>query len=305
MKKLAGKLFRPTNRGVRLLVGLLLAGLGLVQVAQTIASREPTGADTLASVQPKDPTSSRREMLETLAATDHLVLLTQGLQEFQAHEHPGYRCTFLKQERIRGTLGEIQKIDVKFLADPFSVVMTWTENAPTADKILYVEGQYKNAHGRSQMVARPASAFLRKLVGGSVLRLPDGPDAMKNTLRPCTLFGFENSLTSLIEVYEAARKQGQCNEQFGEEQDGKLVRWTKVGDRLCLVLVRYLPYDKDYPAKKTVICLDAEWLIPLRVKGYDWDDQLTCDYQFLDVNFDEPPRPDEFTPQANGIHRPK
>ena len=183
--------------------------------------------------------------------------------------------------------------------------MRWTKNAPLGDAILYVDGKYPDKKGKSQMVVRPASSFLQRLVG-SVLRLPDGPDAMKNTLRPCTMFGFSNSLKSLIRVYELTRKNKEGTENFGfADKKGNQVQFAKVGGRECLVLVRYLPYRKEYPAKKTLVFIDLEWLVPLRVLGYDWDDRLSCDYQFHNVDFDVTLRAEDFTPRIQRDQSPQ
>ena len=59
----------------------------------------------------------------------------------------------------------------------FSVAMAWTQNAPLGDRVLYVEGKYDN-----KMMVRPKAPFLQAITGGSVLRKPDGPEAMRNTL---------------------------------------------------------------------------------------------------------------------------
>ncbi|GAG40737.1 unnamed protein product, partial [marine sediment metagenome] len=148
--------------------------------------------------------------------------------------------------------------------------------------------------GRSRMAVRPAG-LLRMF--GTQLRLPDGPDAMKNTLRPCTMFGFRNSLQSLIDVYQAARKANECREEYGGA--------TVIDGSTCIVLIRTLPAKKDYPAKKTILCLDARTLLPLRVIGYDWQDRLVCNYEVRDVTFNTGLGEKDFTPEANGMKPPK
>ncbi len=305
MKKRFRKTIRPSNRRVRILVGLLLVGFLIVQVSQSVAT-DSSATATLQTVDGETILASDSARFETicrLAETDHLALLNRCRAELQNAGPSGYTTTFVKQERIRGKLTGEQSIEVKFLAQPFSVAMAWTKNAPVGDRLVYVEGKCPDSTGRSQMVVRPKSPFLRQLVNGSVRRLPDGPDAMKNTLRPCTMFGFRNSLDSLIEVYETARAAGDCSEQWGyrDETTGRRVKFVDIDGRTCVVLVRYLPQKDEYPAKKTVICIDLGRLLPMRVIGYDWDDQLLCNYEYHDVNFDVALGPEDFTPQANGI----
>lgn len=290
------KILRPSNRGVRLIVGLLLAVLLCIQVANSIATpdiQKPV-IKTIGSDEIVVTNVDEFEQALELAKTDHVALLKMGLAKLDTLGAESYTCTFVKQERIRGELLAPQTIDVKFREQPFSVAMTWTENAPTGDKILYVEGRYRDDQGRSQMVVRPASGFLQAVTGGSVKRLPDGKDAMKSTLRPCTEFGFRNSIQSLIDIYELARKRGESEESFGG--------FAEVGGRQCFQLVRILPNtDPMYPARKTVILIDKEWLIPLQVMGDNWQKEALCDYRFMNVNFAASLTDADFTPQANDI----
>lgn len=236
---------------------------------------------------------SRLEKIRTLAESDHLALLEMAIEEYAARGDDDYSCTLIKQENIRGKMSDRQEIDVKFREKPFSVAMAWKVNPPVGDKLVYVDGKFRDNKGKSRMVVRPKSGFLQALVGGSVLRLPDCKDAMKNTLKPCTEFGFANSLRSLIGVYQHARKNGECEEKFGG--------FTEIDGRKCVVLERYLPYRKEYPAKKTVICLDIETLVPMQVVGYDWHDKLACNYEYRNVDMAAEFCDEDFTPSSNGI----
>ncbi len=287
MKKVLDKLIKPTNRGVRIFVGLLLVVLLCVQVTQSVATHQDDGRK-LSLVD-----GSTNNTIQELAENDHVKLLEMCLSEFKKRGISSYTCTFVKQEKIRGRLSKEQHIKAKFMAKPFSVAMRWFKNPPTGDVIVYVKGKYRDTSDHSQMIVRPTSVFLQKLTGGSVLRLPDGPDARRNTLRPVTMFGFENSIKSLLNVYRNAEGNGDCTKQFGG--------FAEVDGRKCIVLVRFLPDGKKYPAKKTIICIDLEYLLPVRVIGYDWDDKLICNYEYRDVNFDITLQPEDFTPQANGI----
>lgn len=305
MKKLLRKAFRPSNRRVRILVGLLLAGLLIVQVAQSGATGL-SQTNTVAVIDENEIVTSEPDLLQklcTLAETDHLALLKLCRAELKKGNYDRYTATFIKQEQIRGQLKSEQHIKAKFMAEPFSVVMTWVKNPPAGNALVYVEGKFPDKNGKSQMLVQPTSQFLRRLVGGSVPRLPDGPDAMRNTLRPCTLFGFENSLESLIRVYENARKNGDSNEQWGyrDEKTGQDVKFAEVDGRKCIVLVRLLPRKEGYPAKKTITFIDLEYLLPVRVIGYDWNDNFFCNYEYRDVDFSAELTKDSFTPEANGI----
>lgn len=305
MKKILNTIFKPSNRRVRILVGFLLVSLLCIQITQSFATRvkEVEKLVTLNEGQLVTSDLSRLDKIRELAKTDHLALLKMSKAELEQRNYGNYTCTFVKQERMKGKLGEEQHINVKFMEKPHSVAMLWTKNAPVADALVYVDGKFKNSKNRSQMVVRPKNKFLQKLTGGSVLRIPDGRDALKNTLRPCTMFGFRNGINSLIEVYQAANDKKESTEKFGG--------FTKVDGRDCIVLIRLLPkgtyvvdgVKKNYPAKKTIVCIDINNLMPLRVIGYDWEDKLLCSYEYRKINFGANLQDQDFTPKANGIKR--
>ena len=282
------ELVRPTNRNIRLLVGLLLIGLFCIQCTRTEAFKQSSFISVIDGkvLGHNDPIVVKR--LETLARTDHVALLNDCLRHCRQN-YRDYTCTLIKQERIGGQLGREQWIDVKFLGQPFSVAMKWTRNAPIGDQVLYVEGRYDN-----KMLVKP-KGLLGNLVG-TVLRQPDGSDALKNTLRPVNLFGFERNMQNLLQVYAQARKNGDLKEGF----DG----YREVAGRKALLLTRFLPAAHDYPAQKTLIFIDAEYLVPICVEAYDWNDKLSSRYLYKDVKFNVGLASDDFLPEANGLPEP-
>ncbi len=295
-----GKALRPTNRQVRILVGLVLAALFAVQCTSN-APAIKSSSDSVIVLDGKNIDNGNSEaanqMLQ-LAKSDQIAFLEKCLANYR-QQYKDYTCTLTKQEMINGKVGDVQVTEVKFLGNPYSVAMTWTKNNPGgsigADKLIYVEGKYNN-----QMVARPASAFARKLAGDSVLRQPDGEDAMKNTLRPVNRFGFERSLKALLEIYNLAKKQGDLKVEFGG-----LVQ-VKSSGRQAYRLVRYLPNKPEYhtAAQKTVTLIDTEYLVPVNVEGTDWNGDISSRYDFTDIVFNKGLSSKDFTPEANGMKEP-
>jgi len=224
----------------------------------------------------------------TLAAEDQSQLLRRGLAHYKANVR-SYTCVFIKQERIRGKLGKVQHTRVKYKEDPFSVVMTWTKNSPPGDRTIYVKGKYGD-----RMLVRPKG--LDWLVG-TVVRKPDAPDVMANTLRPITNFGFRRTLESLLDVCERADKAGDITSSYG----GK----GQVAGVETAILIRELPDGKDYPAAKTIVHLLADRLLPVRLETYDWEGKLVALYEYRNVNLDARLTDADFTPQANGMKPPK
>jgi len=285
------RILGPTNRKVRLYVGLLLVGLFCIQCTQTEAFRTSEFVQAIDGRLVGKTSSDVLNTVERLARTDHVALLEYCVDHYQA-SYRDYTCQFIKQERISGTLGKEQCMAVKFMERPFSVALAWTpETAPMGDRVLYVEGANGN-----QMRVRPTNGILRALAGGSVLRQPDGAEAMRSTLRPVNQFGFRRSLENLLSVYRQARQRGDSKESFGGYAD--------VAGRKAVALVRLLPPKDDYPACKTVVFIDVETLLPICLEGYDWDGRLSCFYLYRDVKLNVGLAEADFLPEANGITVP-
>jgi hypothetical protein len=285
----ARDVFRPTNKRVRLLVGILLAALFCIQCTRTEAFRESQFIVALNGKVFGKNAPEVTDKVSQLAQKDHLALLKYCYENLDSR-YQDYTVTFIKQERINGVTGNEQWINVKFRAHPYSVAMKWTKNAPIGEGVLYVEGKYNG-----QMLVQP-KGMLGGLVG-TVLRQPDGREAMQNTLRPVTMFGFERSLKSLIDVYTKAKNNGDLKESFGG--------YASVAGRKTVVLVRYLPAKNDYPAHKSLTYIDTEYLVPICIEGYDWQDRLICRYVYKDIKFNVGLSDKDFTPEANGMKAPK
>jgi len=282
-------ILRPTNRRVRLVVGLLIAGLFCIQCSRSEAFRRSRFVVPISGqvIGENDPGVSA-EVIQ-LAKTDHIALLEYCLDSYD-QRYRDYTCTLVKQERIDHQVTCEQEISAKCLEHPFGVVLAWTEQtAPMGDRVLYVEGKWGN-----QMLVRPKGLF-GKLVG-TVMRPPDGAEAMRSTLRPVNQFGFRRSLESLLRVYRQARQAGDLKEAFGG--------FAEVGGRKAVVVVRYLPPKDDYPSYKTVTFIDLEYLVPTAVEGYDWDNNLTSRYVFKDISFNVGLTVDDFLPAANDMKAP-
>lgn len=275
---------RPTNRRARLFVGALIAGLFCIQCTHTTdASKDNKFIVPMAGADVGHNATAIQQKVIELARTNHSALLQYCLDNYPGR-YRDYTCTFLKQERINGVLGKQQEIHVKFLESPYSVAMAWTpQTAPIGDRALYIKGKYDD-----QMLVRPK--MFNNLIG-TQLRKPDSADAMKNTLRPINMFGFGKSLQMLLEVYDKARVAGDLKESY----EGLV----EIDGRTAMKLVRELPPKNGYPACKTVTYIDLDWLVPVGVEGYDWDNQLYCLYIFKDLKFNVGLTAQDFTPEAN------
>ena len=282
-------ILRPSNRRVRLLVGMLLAGFFCIQCTRSEAFRQGQHITFVSGQVIGSRPAEEIEALVELARTDHIALLERCLENYEA-SYRDYACTLVKQERINRRVCPEQVIDVKFREAPYSVAMAWTpQTARRGDRVLFVEGKYDG-----QMLVRP-TGLLGALVG-TVKRAPDGAEAMASTLRPVNRFGFGRSLESLLKVYRKAREMGDLKEEFGGIAD--------VDGRKTLVLIRYLPPKEDYPAHKTLTYIDLEYLVPVLIEAYDWDQQPNSNYAFKNLRFNIGLTEQDFLPQANQMKPP-
>ena len=306
----------------RLLPCFLLVALIGIACQDSVKAVEPGAEPVVAATATKTPAKSPKKIaiptyktilkitpiaesklpakLVKSANDDHRDLVQRGLDYYKKAKIDAYTCTFMKQERMDGKLKEPQQMKVKFTEKPFRVALAWVEGkglgVPEGDRIIFVAGQNME-DGKAHMIVRPANGFLRSITGGSVLRLPDGKDALKHTLRPCTMFGFKNSLENLHKIYTEAHTRGELAQ--------KLLGTTTVDGKKCLVLLRVTPNkSKRYPCTISEICLDAETFLPYRIVGYTASGKLYCDYMYTDVNFKAKLTAKDFTRKANDI-KPK
>ena len=280
------RVFRPTNNRMRLVVGVLLAALFLIQCNNSEGVRnEPSVPVHIDGHTVGSTAADIANELERLAKTDHCALLRKGLERYDSSVRD-YTCLFIKQERIGGQMRPAQHVRVKFMDKPFSVAMEWTRNIPLGDRVIYIKGE-----NNGMMLIRPKGIWKNLL--GTVARDPESKQVMANTLRPVTQFGFRRSLESLLEVYELSEKRGEAVNTF----EG----YGEIDGQKVFVLQRMLPAREDYPAKKTRVYIGVETLAPLGVDGWDWDDQLFCSYRFQDVKFNAGLTATDFTPEANDM----
>ena len=280
------RILRLTNRRLRWIVGFALLGLVCIQCTRpSDAGFQDDGlVRSISGREVGELSDAQVQRLEVLARTDPIALLEQ-CRDHSAQTVRDYTCTFIKQERMDGVLGQVQEMRVKFLARPHSVAMHWTVNAPISDRVLYVEGSNDD-----QILLRPKGLLSWM---GTVRRQPDSPQVMANTLRPITIFGFERSLESLIEVYRLASQRGELRTEF--------LGYRSVAGRPALVLSRELPPRDDYPAARTLTYIDPKLMAPIAFEAWDWDGQLSSRYIFKDIRINVGLTPDDFTPRANGL----
>ncbi len=254
------------------------------------AAPEPATLPAVTTRPVPAPAPTAAEVVR-LAETDHVALLERCLAA-TAGRWRDYTCTFIKQERLGGRLGEEQWMAVKFRESPFSVAMTWLKNPGLGDRALYVEGKWRN-----HILARPTNRLARAMIpGGTSVVDPTSQHAKASSLRPITAFGLRHSLAYLLEVYRRAKAAGELKEAYGGIQ--------RVAGRETVVLIRRVPPGRGYPAPTTVSYIDIERLVPVVTEGYAEGNELRYRYVFRDVTFDVGLGEEDFLPEANDLTSP-
>ena len=223
------------------------------------------------------------ESLERLVKTDPVAFMQACLRRYD-RDVKGYRCAFVKQERLGSKLQRSEIVDICFREEPFSVLFDWKEGARLASKVLYVKGQ-----NGEQMLVRPSG--WRGALVSVVSRDPEGSDAKESSRYPITDFGIKRGMLRAIAAWSAAQKEGSLKYQYGGKR-----KIAEAGDRLCYVLHRldYRQPEED-GITDAVMYYDVEtWLqVGSTLKGAEG--QLIGDYWFRDIKLNPDFPPDTFT----------
>ncbi len=196
------------------------------------------------------------------------MLLEKGLASFR--EVSDYTATLHKQERIAGTLGEVQHLRVKMRHQPFSVYMKW-QTFDKGRELIYVEGQ-----NDGNILVQPGG-WKGRLTGTLALD-PNGRMAMSESRHPITEIGLARLAEKLLKYsyINIKRPNGWACEMHADQ---------KVQGRDCYLFV--MRYDSDQvneTYRKSLQYVDKELSLPLMVINYGWGedtDPETIDQQTL------------------------
>lgn len=276
---------RPSNRRPNLLAfGISLSAIGILYAAthqgasDAVASEHdsillslpaPIGdqidpvtgvivatGDKATVDEPGNPESAETTKIAISGRTAMLLqvlMLEKGQAQFR--ELQGYGVTFLKRERIDGSLGEMQHISLDVRHEPFSVYMKW-KNYDKGRQLLFVPEENDGmAHVR-------LGGFKGRLLGAMKIA-PDGPKAMAESRYPITEAGVLPIVRKMLEYRRADLKKTGVTCQFDEN--------AEMYNRKCYRFDMH--YDSPEACKLYRHCiayLDQETLIPIRVCNYTW-----------------------------------
>jgi hypothetical protein len=278
--------------------GAVLAGLANPRVqsaddrvspASSAAASVPGGSPSAAAQGPLIGPEAQAWLIE-FARRDPRGLLHQARERCQGAT-ADFRCLFLKQERINGTLKPVEEIDTRFRADPLSVFMTWRRGADQAQRALFIDAP-EFVDGAGQRLARvePAGVLIRLVVSDVMVPIHDAR-ARAASRRAIDEFGFRSTFEILERVNALADTRNELDFQYNGQ--------GAVDGRATVILVRRLPYTGaggPYPDAKLVLHLDQEWLLPTAVYSYTDPEgqELLGSYVFTQVQLNPGLSADDF-----------
>jgi hypothetical protein len=191
-----------------------------------------------------------------------------------------YTAVFHKQQRIDGKLTQEETMLMKFKS-PFSLYLSWIEEPHKGSELLYVEGWNSNL---ARVHRGGLLGFVTRNIG------PLHPALMENNLRPFTDIGLGFIVKAVASNVHRASKVGELSLfEHGEE-----TLHDRKTQRLEIVFPRNK--EKGYDAYRVIINQDLESKLLVRVRMYDWDDQLFESYGYDDIKLDASLTEADFAP---------
>lgn len=286
-----GRIARGTARAI---VGLVASVLFSVQCHHAVQSAD------VPAIQARTEIVSTAALVvdaanrnEQLARSDPLRFIQYCLTQYQKNVHD-YRCTFAKQELLDGRIAPLQKADVRFMEQPFSVDMTFVSNVRECLRALYVAGKWADENGNELAWAKPGGAILRAFVP-RIKQPIHGPRAQNASRRTIDQFGFGKTFELIIQYSLQARSEGALRFEY--------VGHGLIDGRPTYVFERHLPFDGDetrYPDARLVIHIDQEFLVPTGCFSYadEAGESLLGSYVYSDVKLNVGYTPADFDPDV-------
>ncbi len=202
------------------------------------------------------------EQLETLRR-----IISQSVDRYEGVRD--YRCVFQKRLRVGGKLQERQCILLKFMK-PMNVYMKWVTKPHEGQEIVYAPARY----------GRKALAHAGGWKGALMPAVPidiDGYWVMRDNIHPINHVGIGHFLSVFIENYRRAHV-----ERAGELIDSGE---ENVGVRTARLIEAVLPpeREKGYYCYRCLVWFDTESLLPIKMQVYDWDNNLSEEYAYEDL----------------------
>lgn len=203
-----------------------------------------------------------------------------------------YSSTFVKVERIGGTLGDPQKLELRVRQQPFSVYMKFITPTP-GQEALYVENQNGN-----KLVAM-GSGWKRRF--GKINLDPEGAMAMRGQRYPITKCGIRNLTAELVEIAEQDIKYGECTVRHGP---------ARIDGRAATMIESVHPIPRrNFRYHKAQIFIDNELRLPIAYRAYSWPQTeggepiLEEQYTYTNLKINNGFTDADFSPEGPGMFK--
>lgn len=180
-----------------------------------------------------------------------------------------YTCTMVKRERIDGQLQTDSIITMKARNQPFSVYLKWHEpKSLTGQEACYVAGK-----NNGKMRVKP-NGFLSAV--GYISLDPNDPRAQKSSKRNITEAGIGNLIERVSASWEVEQARGRPIVRIGEFEYNKrrCIRIETINSGLA---------GNDVPVGRSLIYIDKENHLPIRIECYDWPKDKSKPGELLEV----------------------
>jgi hypothetical protein len=235
----------------------------LVEPVYRVANDASVASAAPATVEATTPTTARVSFDFTQQPGEHplvpvIRVCKESLENIDRNIRD-YSCTFVKQERIDGELGEPQHIFMRIRHEPFSVYMSFLKPFQGRE-VLWVAGQNNN-----EMVVREAG--LKRMLGKMNLD-PQGAVAMRGQKYPITRVGIRNLTAELIRQFEADSKYGECEVVHKADPEIKIS-----GRSATMVQIVHPIPRQNFRAHIARLFFDNELRIVIHYDAYMWPEQ--------------------------------
>ncbi|HRZ86677.1 MAG TPA: DUF1571 domain-containing protein [bacterium] len=210
------------------------------------------------------PLSGAEEQVDVL----HLLRKAQTLIK----SVDSYTAVFVKEELIDGKMRKPETVFMKFKR-PFNVYLKWIKEPNKGREILYLKG--KNNNNMKVHIGGLLNLFLPALNIS-----PEHPQVLRNSRHPITHAGLENTIDSLIDQFELAKRRGHLQTIY----HGKELLEGNETYRI----ERVLPKDKGYYCWRLVLNVDKVSGMPVRIQMYDWNNVLVERYTYIKITLNAP-----------------
>jgi hypothetical protein len=225
-----------------------------------------------------------------LARKDPVAFAEHSLAHYQKAVQTGYRLILDKTEVIDGRQRPEEEIDVSFRTQPRSILFHWRKGAGRAERILYVEGENRNAAGRSMMLVQPSGFLIDHLV---VTRDPEGADAHAASRQSIVQFGLKTTLERTLAGWKRGLAKGTVTIRYlGTLHPAKLKGQAVIG----FESMDSQP-DSEGVADYTIY-FDSKTCLPAGMVLRDANGKLLGEYYFRDIQLNPEFAKDEFTRSA-------